>query len=243
MFSPNQKKISIEALAQSIDHTLLKAEATSKDIEVLCKEAENHGFYSVCINPRFVPLARKLLSHTPVKTITVVGFPLGASSLKTKIAETEFAIQDGAQEIDLVLSLNDVKLKLWENLHQEVNAVVKAAQVPVKVILETAALSHEEILRACEVCAQAGASFVKTSTGFHPNGGATLEAVELMVKTVAPKVKVKASGGIRTFAQAISYLNAGASRLGVSASVAIIKEARGEASPVSQESPAKKSGY
>lgn len=243
MFSPNQKKISIEALAQSIDHTLLKAEATSKDIEVLCKEAENHGFYSVCINPRFVPLARKLLSHTPVKTITVVGFPLGANSLKTKIAETEFAIQDGAQEIDLVLSLNDVKLKLWENLHQEVNAVVKAAQVPVKVILETAALSHEEILRACEVCAQAGASFVKTSTGFHPNGGATLEAVELMVKTVAPKVKVKASGGIRTFAQAISYLNAGASRLGVSASVAIIKEARGEASPVSQESPAKKSGY
>lgn len=210
------------------DHTLLKAEAKESEIELLCQEAREHGFASVCVNPSYVARARKLLQGSQTMAITVVGFPLGASTTQTKVAETRDAIEQGAQEIDMVINLGALKSGDLAAVRTDIRAVVQeAGKVPVKVILETAALTTDEKIAACQAAQTAGAAFVKTSTGFHPAGGATVEDVALMRRTVGPAMGVKASGGIRTAADARRMIEAGANRIGASASVAILHELTG----------------
>lgn len=211
-----------ENLAKYIDHTLLKADATSLDIERLCDEAKQYGFYSVCINPSFVDWASGCLEGSAVKICTVVGFPLGAHETQIKVHETSCAIEQGAGEIDMVVNLGPLKSGLWNIVGADIAAVVEAARGrPVKVILETALLNNEEKVLACRVSKEAGANFVKTSTGFGP-GGATVEDVQLMRATVGPDFGVKASGGIRDYEAAIKMLQAGASRIGTSNGIAIV---------------------
>jgi deoxyribose-phosphate aldolase len=215
-FSPSQ-------LAAFIDHTLLKADATAKDIEKLCAEAREHKFFSVCVNGSRVAGARHFLDGSDVKVACVVGFPLGAMSTDAKRFETEAAIDDGAQEIDLVLNVG--RLKDGEDKHvlRELCDVVEAAdERTVKVILETCLLTDEQKIRACRLVVESGARFVKTSTGFS-TGGATLADVKLMRATVGPDFGVKASGGIRDTKAALAMIEAGATRLGTSASIAIVK--------------------
>ena len=216
-------------LAKYIDHTALSAEKTEADILHLCDEALEHGFYSVCINSGFIPLAKQKLQGSAVKICTVVGFPLGANLTAVKAFETREAIAAGAQEIDMVINVGLIKSAKWEAVKQDVQAVLEACQgVPLKVILETCLLSKEEIVRACEICKQLGVAFVKTSTGFS-KGGATVEDVRLMKQTVG-EIGVKASGGIRDTATALAMIEAGATRIGASAGVAIVKglNAQGE---------------
>jgi deoxyribose-phosphate aldolase len=215
-FSPTQ-------LAAFIDHTLLQADATAKDIEKLCAEAREHKFYSVCINGSWVGQARHRLEDTDVKVASVVGFPLGAMSADAKRFETEAAIDDGAQEIDVVLNVGRLKDGDDKYVLRELCDVVEAAdERPMKVILETCLLTPEEKIRACKLVVESGAHFVKTSTGFGA-GGATIADVKLMRETVGPKFGVKASGGIRDTKTALAMIEAGATRLGTSASVAIVK--------------------
>jgi deoxyribose-phosphate aldolase len=210
-------------LAACIDHTLLKAEATAKDIEKLCSEAREHHFHSVCVHGLRVELARHLLEDTGVKVACVVGFPLGAVSGDVKRFETEAAIDEGAQEIDVVISVGKLKDGDDRFVLRELRDVVEAAdERPVKVILETGLLTHDEKIRACHLVVESGARFVKTSTGFGA-GGATLDEVRLLRETVGPKFGVKASGGIRDAQVALAMIAAGATRLGTSASVAIVK--------------------
>lgn len=212
-----------EDLARYIDHTLLKPEATAQQIERLCAEAREHAFFSVCVNGSGVQLARHRLADTDVKVACVVGFPLGAMSADAKRYETEAAIDDGAQEIDLVLNVGRLKDSDDKYLLRELRDVVDAAdERTVKVILETCLLTNEEKIRACQLVVESGAHFVKTSTGFNA-GGATLEDVKLLRQIVGPKFGVKASGGIRDTATALSLIGAGATRLGTSASVAIVQ--------------------
>lgn len=216
-------RLSAGEIARFIDHTLLKPEATAQQIEKLCAEARAHGFFAVCVNGSRVELARHCLEDSPVKVATVVGFPLGAMSSDAKRYETEAAIDDGAQEIDLVLNIGRLKDGDDKYVLRELRDVVEAAdERPVKVILETCLLTNEEIIRACELVVEAGAHFVKTSTGFS-TGGATLEDVKLLRATVGPKFGVKAAGGIRDTAAALAMIEAGATRLGTSAGVAIVK--------------------
>ncbi|HEY9510918.1 MAG TPA: deoxyribose-phosphate aldolase [Verrucomicrobiae bacterium] len=211
-------------LAAYIDHTLLKPDATARDIEKLCAEAREHKFYSVCVNGGWVDHARALLEDTDVKVACVVGFPLGAMSGDVKRFEAEAAIDDGAQEIDLVINLGRLKDGNDKYVLRELRDVVEAAdERPVKVILETSLLSREEKIRACELVVESGAHFVKTSTGFNA-GGATLDDVKLLREAVGEKFGVKASGGIRDLKAALAMIEAGATRLGTSASVAIIQE-------------------
>ncbi len=211
-----------ERLAGYIDHTLLKADATAKQIENLCTEARVNRFFGVCVNGSWIRLARRLLDGEAVRIITVVGFPLGAMSGAVKCFETELAIRDGAQEIDFVLHIGRLKQGDDAYVGREIADVVKAAAgCPVKVILETCLLSKEEIVRACRLAADNGAQFVKTSTGFS-GSGATVADVELMRKTVGPNYGVKASGGIRDAKTALAMIEAGATRLGTSAGVTII---------------------
>jgi deoxyribose-phosphate aldolase len=195
-------------IARMIDHTLLKADATRPDVERLCREAREHGFASVCVNPCWVPLCARLLEGSPVKVCTVVGFPLGATFSKAKASETRQAVRDGAD---------------WKAVEEDVRAVVEAAgsRVVKKVILETCLLSDEQIVKACLACRKAGADFVKTSTGFS-TGGATAGHVALMRRVVGAGMGVKASGGVRTLDDAVQFIESGANRLGASASVAII---------------------
>ncbi len=209
-------------LAAMIDHTLLKPEATAADVQKLCAEAREHNFASVCINGVFVPQAAELLQGSRVNPIAVVGFPLGAcSSLVKAFAATE-AVNHGAREIDMVLHVGSLKAGDLARVQEDISTVVKSvAPLPVKVIFETALLTPEEIVSACRLAMDAGAAFVKTSTGFGP-GGATVEAVTLMRKTVGSTLGVKASGGIRSRADAERMVAAGANRLGTSASVAIV---------------------
>jgi deoxyribose-phosphate aldolase len=215
-FSPAQ-------LAAYIDHTLLKADATAKEIEQLCREARENNFYSVCVNGSWVAQAGHFLEGTEIKVASVVGFPLGAMSPDAKRFETEAAIDDGAHEIDVVLSLGRLKAGDDKYVLRELRDVVEAAdERPVKVILETCLLTREEKIRACELVVESGARFVKTSTGFS-TGGATVEDVGLMRETVGPKFGVKASGGIRDLQAALAMIVAGASRLGTSAGIAIVK--------------------
>jgi deoxyribose-phosphate aldolase len=209
-------------LAAMIDHTLLKPEATEKQIRVLCEEAKAHGFASVCVNPYWVKQAAEWLKGSNVKVCTVVGFPLGATTKESKAFETKNAIENGAEEIDMVLNIGALKSGDFQTVKEDIRAVVEAAGgAVVKVILETGLLSDEEIVKACELSKAAGAHFVKTSTGFG-KGGATVEAVRLMRETVGTEMGVKASGGIRNAETARQMVEAGANRIGASASVAIV---------------------
>lgn len=210
-----------------IDHTLLKPEATAEQVKTLCQEGLQYGFASVCINPAFVPLAAGLLGRAPVKVCTVVGFPLGANLPTYKVLETLSCLDAGAVEIDMVLNVGALKGQAYGLVFNEVQAValvVHNAGAILKVILETALLTRKEKIAACLMCKAAGADFVKTSTGFGP-GGATVEDIDLMYRLVAPDVKVKASGGIRNLQAAEAMIAAGATRLGTSSGVQIVKEA------------------
>lgn len=211
--------------AEMIDHTLLKPEATKEQVKKLCEEVAEYGFHSVCVNSCFVSYCADLLKDTGVKVCTVIGFPLGAMSTQGKTAEAAAAVADGAEELDMVIPIGMIKSGDWEYVKNDIEAVVKAAkdQAIVKVILETCLLTDEEKVKACVICKEAGAAFVKTSTGFS-KGGATAEDVALMRKTVGPDMGVKASGGIRTLDDVKKMVQAGADRIGASAGVAIVKE-------------------
>ncbi len=216
----------MKALQKYIDHTLLKPGAGRADIEKLCEEAKEHGFYAVCVNSVFAPLAKKCLAGSDVKLACVVGFPLGAMATEAKVFETEYACREGADEIDMVMEYGLLKEGFNDDVREDIKAVVDAAASfgsIVKVILETGALSDEQIVEACKLSEEAGAAFVKTSTGFG-EGGATLNAVELMRKSVSDKVQVKASGGIRDRKTALAMIEAGADRIGASAGIAICSE-------------------
>lgn len=216
-----------DTLAKLIDHTLLKPDATQHQIMILCQEAAEHEFASVCVNPVYVGLAAGLLSNSPVQVCTVVGFPLGASTPTVKAFEAEQAIFDGATEIDMVINVGAIKSQDYDSALTDIEAVVQICReydVLVKVILETSLLNDEEKVIACQLSLAAGADFVKTSTGFGA-AGATAADVALMRKTVGLDMGVKASGGIRSLADANEMIEAGATRLGVSAGVAIVKEA------------------
>jgi deoxyribose-phosphate aldolase len=215
-------------LSPLIDHTLLKPEATGAQVEVLCAEALAHGFASVCVNPLWVPLATSLLRGSPVRTCTVVGFPLGASCTRAKAFEAELAQQEGAQEVDMVLAIGAAKAGDWKAVQRDLEALRAAVPAPgvLKVILETCLLEETEKVRACELALEAGLDFVKTSTGFS-TGGATEADVALMRRVVGSHLGVKASGGIRNYEAALRMVQAGATRLGLSASLAVIRGATG----------------
>lgn len=217
------------ALAALIDHTLLKPEATREDISRLCREALEHKFASVCVQPFRVAQAAEILAKSPVKVCTVIGFPLGANRAEIKALEAVRACADGALELDMVLNIGALKDGNWAVIKTEIESVVRAAQERiVKVILETALLTPKEIVTACEVSRDAGAMYVKTSTGFGP-GGATIEAVKLMKKTVGEDMGVKASGGIRDLKALEAMVDAGANRIGTSHGVAILRGRETEA--------------
>jgi len=210
-------------LARYIDHTLLKPNATREEIVKLCEEAREYKFASVCVNPAYVGLSAKLLEGSPVKVCTVIGFPLGATSSFVKATETRDAVANGATEIDMVINVGALKSKDYELVKNDIARVVEAAGGNcVKVILETSLLNDEEKVKACELSKLAGADFVKTSTGFS-TGGATLEDICLMRKVVGPTMGVKASGGIRDTETAVRMIQIGATRVGASASVGIVK--------------------
>jgi deoxyribose-phosphate aldolase len=211
-------------LAKYIDHTLLKADATEAMIEKLCAEAREHHFFSVCINPQWVPLAKEELKNSGVKICSVAGFPLGASLTSTKVGETVQLIQCGADEIDMVLSIGALKSGNTEYVFDEIKAVVGAAPGRIiKVILETSLLERNEKIRACELTQAAGAHFVKTSTGFG-TAGATVEDIKLMRDVCGPDFGIKASGGIRDRKTAEAMIAAGATRIGTSNSVGIVMD-------------------
>ena len=211
-----------QGLARYIDHTLLKPTATRADIEAVCREAREYGFASVCVNSTWIGLVAQLLRGCRTMPICVVGFPLGAAVSSAKAAETRDAVALGAEEIDMVINIGALKSRDYDTVLRDIRAVVDAAGGrPVKVILETAMLTREEKVAGCALSKSAGAAFVKTSTGFG-GGGATVEDVELMRSVVGPEMGVKASGGVRTVDQARAMLQAGATRLGASASVAIV---------------------
>ncbi|MCQ2736417.1 MAG: deoxyribose-phosphate aldolase [bacterium] len=215
-------------MASYIDHTLLKPEATREQIVKLCAEAREHEFASVCVNPANVKTAFAELVGTPVKVCTVIGFPLGASSSFVKAVETRDAVASGADEIDMVINIGALKAKDYDLVLRDIKAVVEAAGGNlVKVIIETCLLTDEEKVKACELSKEAGADFVKTSTGFS-KGGATVEDIALMRKTVGTEMGVKASGGIRDYETAKAMIEAGASRIGASAGIAIVKASLGE---------------
>lgn len=212
-------------LASYIDHTILKPDASAKDIEKLCAEAREFRFFSVCVNGSRVEQARHLLEGTDVKVACVVGFPLGAADADAKRYETEAAIDNGAHEIDVVLNIGRLKDGDDTYVLRELRDVAEAAdERTVKVILETCLLTREEKIRACHLVLDSGAHFVKTSTGFS-TGGATLDDVKLLREIVGPTFGVKASGGIRDTATALAMIEAGATRLGTSGGVAIVKGA------------------
>jgi len=214
-------------LASIIDHTLLKPDATEQDIRRVCAEAIEYKFKSVCINTSWVSLVSRLLKGSGVLTCCVVGFPLGASSTRAKVDETYDALKNGANEIDMVINIGALKSGDWDTVKRDIESVVNACRYRalVKVILETSLLNEEEKIRACTIAKMAGADFVKTSTGFS-KGGATVEDIRLMRKVVGPKMGVKASGGIRDTATARAMIEAGATRIGASSSVDIVKGAK-----------------
>ena len=211
-------------LNKYIDHTLLKPEASEEQILKLCDEALEYGFCSVCVNSCHVPLAVDKLSGSDVKVAAVAGFPLGAMSTSSKVFEAREAVEAGASEIDMVINVGALKEGRYEYVLHEIAALVDVCPC-LKVIIETCLLTDEEIVKACELAVAAGADFVKTSTGFS-TGGATPEAVSLMRNTVGNKAKIKASGGIRTLADAEKFIELGADRLGCSAGVQIMKESK-----------------
>jgi len=210
-------------LNKMIDHTLLKPDATTSMIEKLCEEAREYDFASVCVNPCFVSLAAKLLNGSDVKVCTVIGFPLGATLSNVKAFEASEAIKAGATEIDMVLNISWAKEHKYDEIAKEVAMVKKACgNILLKVILETCLLSDDEIIECSKACVKGNADYVKTSTGFS-KGGATTHAVKLMRDTVGPDIGVKASGGVHNKEEALAMVNAGASRIGASCGVAIVK--------------------
>ena len=224
--------LSDKNLARKIDHTILKPEATSKEISSLCEEAKKYNFASVCVNSSFVPLCADLLKGTDVKVCTVIGFPLGAVTTEVKRFEAEQAIYNGAQEIDMVINVGRLKEGNYDYVFNDVSEVVSVAKknnAICKVILETALLTDEEKVKACVICKNAGANFVKTSTGFS-KGGATAGDVALMKYVVGSGIGVKASGGIRSKEDAEKMIASGADRIGASASVAIVSGEKGKSS-------------
>ena len=209
-------------IAKMIDHTMLKADATTETIKRYCSEAKEYGFASVCVNTCHVPLVAEELMGSDVKVCCVVGFPLGAMSTAAKAFEAKTAVQDGADEVDMVINVGGMKDRNYEMVKADIKAVVDASEGrTVKVIIETCLLTKDEIVKACELSVEAGAAFVKTSTGFS-TGGALVEDVALMKKTVGDRAKVKASGGIRTYEQAMELINAGADRIGAGNGVILL---------------------
>ncbi len=208
----------------TIDHTLLKQDSTQAQLEKLCAEALQYSFATVCVQPIWVPLCAKLLKGSPVKVCTVIGFPLGANTSATKAFETSQALVDGAEEIDMVINIGALKDGKLDVVKHDIEAVVKAANGhTVKVIIETCLLTREEKITACEIVVAAGAHFVKTSTGFS-TAGATVEDVKLMKSVVGNRCKVKAAGGVRSYADLMAMLDAGADRIGTSAGVALMTQ-------------------
>lgn len=204
-------------LNKYIDHTKLNADAKKSDIEKLCDEAIKYDFKSVCVNPCHVKFAKEKLQNSDVLVCTVIGFPLGANSTETKVFETENAIENGADEIDMVINIGKLKEKDFSYVEEEIRKIKEACgEKTLKVIVETCLLTDDEKISACEIIIKAGADFVKTSTGFS-TGGATVEDVKLLKSTVKDKIKIKASGGIRTHEKAVSMIEAGADRIGASA--------------------------
>lgn len=209
-----------------IDHTNLKPDATLQDIEKLCNEAKEYSFASVCVNPSNVRFASELLKDENISVCTVVGFPLGANTSKIKFFETKDAVESGASEIDMVINMGTLKSGLDDNVKEDINGVIVAAGGNiVKVIIETGLLSDEEIVRSCKIVKDAGADFIKTSTGISYSG-AKVEDIKLIKKTVGSSLNIKASGGIRDFKTALDMINAGASRIGTSSGVQIIEQAK-----------------
>lgn len=215
-------------IANMIDHTVLKAFSSREDVIQVCKEAKEHNFFSVCINPTHIELAKKELEGSNVKVCTVIGFPLGANTSEVKAFETKDAIAKGAHEVDMVINIGALKDKDYDLVLNDIKAVVDAAnkEALVKVIIETCYLTDEEKKIACELSVKAGADYVKTSTGFG-TGGSTPEDIKLMRDVVGPNVGVKASGGVRTTEDAVKVIEAGASRIGASASIAIATGVKG----------------
>jgi deoxyribose-phosphate aldolase len=230
-------------LARMIDHTLLKPDATQDQIAQLCFEARKYGFASVCINPTWVELCAKLLEGSPVKVCTVIGFPLGATAPEVKAFETQNAIEHGASEIDMVINIGALKARDLELVARDIRGVVTASHARnaiVKVIIEAVLLTDEEKTIACLLSKEAGADFVKTSTGF-ASGGATVHDVALMRKAVGPEMGVKAAGGVRTYEDAENMIKAGATRIGASAGVKILQgPTPGAPAPATPAAPAGK---
>ncbi len=206
-----------------IDHTLLKQDAQPEQIVKLCEEAKQFDFMSVCVNPAYVPLAAKCLEDSDVKVCTVIGFPLGMNLTKTKVEEAVLAVKEGADEVDMVINVGMLKAGHDDYVREEIREIKQAVghNIILKVIIETCLLNNDEIVRACKAAKEAGADFVKTSTGFS-TGGATVEAVKLMRETVGPEMGVKASGGVRTHEDLIAMVEAGANRIGTSSGAKII---------------------
>lgn len=220
-------KNELAAIAKMIDHTLLKAAATTDQIEQLCTEAHEFGFAAVCVNPINVRLCARLLKSSAVQVCTVVGFPLGASLTQTKVLEAELAVQDGASELDMVLDIGALKSNDLNRVEKDVAAVVRACHdsgAILKVIIETAMLTDNEKIHACQIVQEAEADYVKTSTGFGP-GGATVADVALMRSTIGLEMGLKAAGGIRSYQDAREMIAAGATRIGTSSGIQILKEA------------------
>jgi deoxyribose-phosphate aldolase len=215
-----------EKVAKMIDHTNLKPDATSKDIEKLCSEAKKYGFVSACVNPANVQFAAELLKEEDINVCSVVGFPLGANTSKIKFFETKDAVESGASEIDMVMNIGTFKSGFYDNVKEDINGVVIAANGSiVKVILETALLTDDEIVKACEIVKESGADFVKTSTGIGYTG-AKVEDIKLIKKSLGSSLNIKASGGIKNLKTALDMVNAGATRIGTSSGVEIIEEAK-----------------
>ncbi len=215
-----------QKLAKHIDHTLLKPEASELEIKQLCEEAENFGFFSVCVNPMYLDRVVEKLKRTKIKICTVIGFPLGANTPEVKAFEANDAILRGAQELDMVMNIGALKSGNLSLVSEDIEGVVSSARrrsVLVKVIVETSLLNNEEKRIACRICERAGADFVKTSTGWGTRG-ATIEDVKLLRAAVSPQIGVKASGGIRTASKAIALIAAGANRIGTSSGVKIMAE-------------------
>lgn len=215
-----------ENIAAFIDHTLLKPTTTLKDIEQLCAEAVEYGFAAICVPPIFVKKAKTLLQNSPVKVATVVGFPFGYNAIEAKVAEVILAIVDGADELDMVINITALKNDDWQYLSNEINTIlpiIQNKQKVIKVIIESGVLTNDEIIRCCNLYGTAGVDFIKTSTGYAEKG-ATVEAVKLIRENCGAHVKIKASGGIKTYSFAIDLINAGAERIGCSSSVSIVKE-------------------
>ena len=223
-----ENESNLEPINRLIDHTLLKAEASESQIRQLCEEAVDYNFCSVCVNPYFVKRCSQLLDGTDVLVCTVVGFPLGATPVEVKVFEAQRVLQDGANEVDMVMNVGALKTGDTDIVQRDFAMVAKTChedEAILKVIIEAALLTDEEKELACRLAVEAGADFVKTSTGFGPSG-ATVEDVALMRRVVGPDIGVKAAGGIRNYAQAQQMITAGATRIGASAGITIVEESR-----------------